>query len=40
VTSSCMSLVRPFEASDIDNDDCGIPVTMNTIPVLQLSMVG
>lgn len=35
---------RPFDASLNDDpvsiEDCGIPVTMDDIPVLQHSMVG
>ena len=34
---------RPFDTSfdddHVTNDDCGIPVTTDTIPVLQHSMV-
>lgn len=37
-----MEIFQPFDASfddHVSDDDCGIPVTMDTIPVLQHSMV-
>ncbi|XP_065912286.1 uncharacterized protein [Dysidea avara] len=33
-----MEIYQPFDAGDIGNDECGIPVSVDTIPVLQHSM--